>query len=65
MYHDQNKRSYQAPSLAEVGSLQLEFKYLARLTGNAKYRDQVERVMDSVCVDCNNVFLALLKALFN
>ncbi|GAB9469100.1 Mannosyl-oligosaccharide alpha-1,2-mannosidase [Globisporangium polare] len=40
-----NKRSREAPSLAEVGSLQLEFKYLARLTGKAKYRNQVEHVM--------------------
>ncbi|KUF94129.1 Histone-arginine methyltransferase CARMER [Phytophthora nicotianae] len=41
------KHTRAAPSLAEVGTLQMEFKYLARLTGYPKYHDQVERISDS------------------
>ena len=32
-------------SLAEAGTLQLEFKYLSHLTGNPVYWDKVEKVM--------------------
>lgn len=53
----QRKQSSDTPSLAEVGSLQLEFKFLARLTGNQQYFDQVERVMDSVRECAVNVLL--------
>ncbi|KAL3663600.1 hypothetical protein V7S43_011487 [Phytophthora oleae] len=42
------KRTRAAPSLAEVGTLQMEFKYLARLTRFPKYKEQVERISDSL-----------------
>ncbi|KAE9044493.1 Endoplasmic reticulum mannosyl-oligosaccharide 1,2-alpha-mannosidase [Phytophthora rubi] len=42
------KRTRAAPSLAEVGTLQMEFKYLARLTGYSKYQEQVDRISDSL-----------------
>lgn len=32
-------------SLAEAGTLQLEFKYLSHLTGNPIYAEKVEHVM--------------------
>ncbi|POM71946.1 Mannosyl-oligosaccharide alpha-1,2-mannosidase [Phytophthora palmivora] len=41
------KRTRAAPSLAEVGTLQMEFKYLARLTRYSKYQEQVDRISDS------------------
>ncbi|TYZ58266.1 hypothetical protein PybrP1_007943 [[Pythium] brassicae (nom. inval.)] len=50
------KQSSDTASLAEVGSLQLEFKFLARLTGNQRYFDQVERVMDSLADDVSSKF---------
>ncbi|CED83787.1 glycoside hydrolase family 47 protein [Phaffia rhodozyma] len=37
-----------AASLAEVGSMQLEMKYLSELTGDRIYWDKVERVMDVI-----------------
>ncbi|KAF2669650.1 endoplasmic reticulum mannosyl-oligosaccharide 1,2-alpha-mannosidase [Microthyrium microscopicum] len=37
-----------ASSLAEATSLQLEFKYLANLTGEANYWEKVEKVMEVV-----------------
>ncbi|KAG7388549.1 Endoplasmic reticulum mannosyl-oligosaccharide 1,2-alpha-mannosidase [Phytophthora pseudosyringae] len=43
-----SKLTRAAPSLAEVGTLQMEFKYLARLTGYPKYQEQVERISDSL-----------------
>ncbi|KAL4164614.1 hypothetical protein KRP22_004478 [Phytophthora ramorum] len=42
------KRTRAAPSLAEVGTLQMEFKYLTRLTGYPKYQEQVDRISDSL-----------------
>ncbi|KAJ1671857.1 mannosyl-oligosaccharide alpha-1,2-mannosidase [Coemansia sp. RSA 25] len=33
-------------STAEIGTLQLEFRYLAKLTGKHKYRNYVDRIMD-------------------
>uniref|UniRef100_K3WLS3 alpha-1,2-Mannosidase n=1 Tax=Globisporangium ultimum (strain ATCC 200006 / CBS 805.95 / DAOM BR144) TaxID=431595 RepID=K3WLS3_GLOUD len=50
-YNIVKKITREAPSLAEVGSLQLEFKYLARLTGKTEYQDQVEHIMDSLARD--------------
>ncbi|OWZ07364.1 Mannosyl-oligosaccharide alpha-1,2-mannosidase [Phytophthora megakarya] len=41
------KRTRASPSLAEVGTLQMEFKYLARLTRYSKYQEQVDRISDS------------------
>jgi len=35
-------------STAEVATLQLEFKYLSHLTGDLKYWDAVEKVMEVV-----------------
>ncbi|POY75826.1 putative Mannosyl-oligosaccharide 1,2-alpha-mannosidase [Rhodotorula taiwanensis] len=35
-------------SVAEAGTLQLEFKYLSHLTGNSVYRDKVEKVMEVI-----------------
>ncbi|GAA5950758.1 hypothetical protein JCM8115_004964 [Rhodotorula mucilaginosa] len=35
-------------SVAEAGTLQLEFKYLSHLTGNRVYRDKVEKVMEVI-----------------
>ncbi|KAI8321873.1 hypothetical protein GQ54DRAFT_297731 [Martensiomyces pterosporus] len=35
-------------STAEVATLQLEFRYLAKLTGNSEYRKQVDRIMDVI-----------------
>ena len=35
-------------STAEVATLQLEFKHLSHLTGDQKYWDAVEKVMDVV-----------------
>ncbi|GAA5862653.1 hypothetical protein JCM3774_001092, partial [Rhodotorula dairenensis] len=35
-------------SVAEAGTLQLEFKYLSHLTGNRIYRDKVEKVMEVI-----------------
>lgn len=35
-------------STAEVSTLQLEFKYLSHLTGNQKYWDAVEKVMEVI-----------------
>ncbi|KAM5471295.1 mannosyl-oligosaccharide alpha-1,2-mannosidase [Microsporum audouinii] len=37
-----------ASSTAEAGSLQLEFKYLAKLTGEAHYWEKVEKVMQVI-----------------
>ncbi|KAK2882741.1 hypothetical protein FQN49_000053 [Arthroderma sp. PD_2] len=37
-----------ASSTAEAGSLQLEFKYLAKLTGEAHYWEKVEKVMEVI-----------------
>ncbi|RQM12948.1 hypothetical protein DD237_006507 [Peronospora effusa] len=39
------------PSLAEVGSLQLEFKYLARATGYTMLEEQVDRISDLTSLD--------------
>jgi endoplasmic reticulum Man9GlcNAc2 1,2-alpha-mannosidase len=35
-------------STAEVSTLQLEFKYLSHLTGNQKYWDAVEKIMEVI-----------------
>ena len=35
-------------SVAEAGTLQLEFKYLSQITGNPIYWDKVEKVMDVI-----------------
>jgi hypothetical protein len=43
-----SKTTRSMSSLAEAGTLQLEFKYLARLTGKKKYYDCVEHIMDLV-----------------
>ncbi|KAF3481663.1 endoplasmic reticulum mannosyl-oligosaccharide 1,2-alpha-mannosidase [Arthroderma uncinatum] len=37
-----------ASSTAEAGSLQLEFKYLAKLTGESHYWEKVEKVMEVI-----------------
>lgn len=37
-----------ASSTAEAGTLQLEFKYLAKLTGEANYWEKVEKVMEVI-----------------
>lgn len=37
-----------ASSTAEAGSLQLEFKYLAKLTGETHYWEKVEKVMEVI-----------------
>lgn len=39
-------QNYNFSSVAEAGTLQLEFKYLAHLTGEREYWDKVERIMD-------------------
>ena len=36
-------------SIAEVATLQLEFKYLSHLTGDDKYWDAVEQVSNEQC----------------
>ncbi|KAJ1883104.1 mannosyl-oligosaccharide alpha-1,2-mannosidase [Coemansia sp. RSA 1722] len=41
---EQTKAKQQSISVAEAGTLQLEFRYLAQLTGNAEFRRQVDRV---------------------
>ncbi|GLD96502.1 hypothetical protein PINS_up005185 [Pythium insidiosum] len=41
-----SKTPRDSSSVAEAGSLQLEFKYLSRLTAEPKYHDRVERIMD-------------------
>ncbi|TMW57051.1 hypothetical protein Poli38472_002976 [Pythium oligandrum] len=51
-----HKSDHDSSSIAEVGSLQLEFKYLAYLTGNRKYYMQVERIMDKLFSAVNNRF---------
>ena len=35
-------------SLAEIGSLQLEFAYLSDITGNPTYREKAEHVFNSL-----------------
>ncbi|DBA02142.1 TPA: hypothetical protein N0F65_004777 [Lagenidium giganteum] len=55
-YDIMRKTSREASSLAEVGTLQMEFKYLARLTGKQAYVDQVERIMDSLAKDVKEHF---------
>ncbi|KAF0687613.1 Aste57867_20596 [Aphanomyces stellatus] len=40
--------SFGASSLAEFTTIQLEFKYLARVTGKTTYADAVESIMDKV-----------------
>lgn len=37
-----------AASLAEVGSMQLEMKYLSEITGDRTYWDKVEKVMNVI-----------------
>ncbi|KAG6611390.1 Endoplasmic reticulum mannosyl-oligosaccharide 1,2-alpha-mannosidase [Phytophthora cinnamomi] len=56
------KSTRAAPSLAEVGTLQMEFKYLARLTGISKYQEQVDRISDSLAQQVEeNYYEYLLK----
>lgn len=50
------KRHRESSSVAEAGSLQLEFKYLATLTGEPKYFDQVERIMDSLFTEIHKTY---------
>ncbi|OQS07158.1 mannosyl-oligosaccharide alpha-1,2-mannosidase [Thraustotheca clavata] len=42
--------------LADVGTLQLEFRYLTQLTCNQKYRDAVDKVMDQLLYEMDNRF---------
>ncbi|RLN60196.1 hypothetical protein BBJ29_001429 [Phytophthora kernoviae] len=43
-----SKRTRASPSLAEIGTLQMEFKYLAQLTEYPRYQEQVDRISDSL-----------------
>ncbi|EQC28626.1 hypothetical protein SDRG_13705 [Saprolegnia diclina VS20] len=45
-----------ATTLAEVGTLQLEFQYLTQLTCNQKYRKAVDVVMDQLLYEMTNRF---------
>lgn len=45
---DISLQNYNFSSIAEVGTLQLEFKYLAHLTGQRKYWDKVDKVMEVI-----------------
>ncbi|CAG8594893.1 2442_t:CDS:2 [Ambispora leptoticha] len=40
-----SRRNYDGSCLADIGTLQLEFKYLSHLTGDPKYWNYVEKIM--------------------
>lgn len=42
------EQNYNFSSVAEAGTLQLEFKYLSHLTGDYVYWDKVEKVMQVI-----------------
>lgn len=44
-HHTDSLQNWGMSSLAEAGTLQLEFKYLSQITGNAIYWQKAEHVM--------------------
>ncbi|KAJ2763210.1 mannosyl-oligosaccharide alpha-1,2-mannosidase [Coemansia sp. BCRC 34490] len=47
LQHQKHVYAYQS-STAEISTLQLEFRYLAKLTGKRRYRKYVDKIMDVV-----------------